>query len=64
MLTPPADPATDTEVEERRTAASIAVAGSELERIGNLSVLPDLEEALDRTSVPVASLRRPTATAA
>ncbi|MGE0237625.1 MAG: NmrA family NAD(P)-binding protein [Parvibaculaceae bacterium] len=70
LLNPPADVATDTDAVERRTAANIlvALAGSGLEkvvaestggaqpgeRIGDLSVLWELEEGLRRQPVPAA----------
>lgn len=70
LLNPPADPAADTDVEERRTAAAIAAAveGSGLEkvvaastygaqpgeRIGDLGVLYGWEQQLLATGVPVA----------
>lgn len=70
LLNPPADTATDTDVVERRTAASIlaALEGSGLEkvvaestsgaqpgeRIGDLSVLWEFEQGLRRQSIPAA----------
>lgn len=68
LLNPPADPSTDTDVEEHRTLASIVAAldGSGLEkvvlastygaqpgnRIGDLSVLYDFEQALTHQPIP------------
>lgn len=73
LLNPPAPPSTDTDKEEHRTFASIvqALDGSRLEkvviestygaqpgdRIGDLSVLFDFEQALARQSIPVTVLR-------
>lgn len=73
LLNPPAPPETDTDAEEHRTAASIvrALDGSGLEkvvvqstygaqagdRIGDLSVLFDFEQALSRQPIPVTVLR-------
>ena len=73
LLNPPAPPSTDTDVEEHRTFTSIvqALDGSGLEkvvvestygaqpgdRIGDLSVLFDFEQALARQPVPVTVLR-------
>lgn len=70
LLNPPADPGTDTDVVERRTVAGIlrALEGSGLEkvvaastggarpgeRIGDLSVLWELEEGLHRQAIPAA----------
>lgn len=68
LLNPPADPATDTDAEEHRTAASIvqALAGSGLEKVvlestygaqpgercGDLNVLHDFEQALAGQPIP------------
>lgn len=73
LLNPPADPSTDTVVEERRTAASILAAldGSGLEkvvaestygaqpgnRIGDLGVLYEMEQALGAQTVPSSVIR-------
>lgn len=73
LLNPPADTSTDTDVEEHRTAAAIVAAldGSGLEkvlaqsaygaqpgeRIGDLSVLFDFEQALLRQPIPVTVVR-------
>ena len=73
LLNPPASPSTDTDVEEHRTFTSIvqALDGSGLEkvvvestygaqpgdRIGDLSVLFDFEQALARQPIPVTVLR-------
>ena len=73
LLNPPASPSTDTDVEEHRTFTSIvqALNGSGLEkvvvestygaqpgdRIGDLSVLFDFEQALARQPIPVTVLR-------
>lgn len=73
LLNPPAAPSTDTDVEEHRTLAGIVAAldGSGLEkavlestygaqpgdRIGDLSVLYDFEQALARQPIPFAVLR-------
>lgn len=73
LLNPPAPPATDTDREEHRTVACIvrALEGSGLEklvvesaygaqagdRLGDLSVLFDFEEALARQPIPVRVLR-------
>ena len=73
LLNPPAPPSTDTDEEEHRTFTSIvqALDGSGLEkvvvestygaqpgdRIGDLSVLFDFEQALARQSIPVTVLR-------
>ncbi len=70
LLNPPADTSTDTDVVERRTVANIlaALEGSGLEkvvaqstggaqpgeRIGDLSVLWELEQGLQRQSIPAA----------
>lgn len=70
LLNPPADPATDTDAVERRSVANIlaALEGSGLEkvlaqstggaqpgeRIGDLSVLWELEEGLRRQTIPAA----------
>ncbi len=70
LLNPPADPSTDTDAVERRRVASIlaALEGLDLEkvvaastggaqpgeRIGDLSVLWELEEGLRRQSIPAA----------
>jgi len=70
LLNPPADPSTDTDAVERRTVAGIlsALEGSRLEkvvagstggarpgeRIGDLSVLWELEEGLRRQPIPAA----------
>ncbi|WP_346950296.1 NmrA family NAD(P)-binding protein [Dyella sp.] len=73
LLNPPADPSTDTDAQEKRSAAAIldALDGSGLEqvvaestmgaqpgeRLGDLSVLYDFEKALRRQPVPVAVIR-------
>lgn len=73
LLNPPADVSTDTDAEEHRTAAAIVAAldGSGLEkvvaesaygaqagdRVGDLSVLFDFEQALARQPIPVTVLR-------
>ncbi|MBZ9811752.1 MULTISPECIES: NmrA family NAD(P)-binding protein [unclassified Mesorhizobium] len=73
VLNPPADPATDTDAEERRTVAAIvgALKGSGLEkivaqstygaqtgeRVGDLTVLHELEERLDRQPIPASIIR-------
>ncbi|QKD02680.1 NmrA family NAD(P)-binding protein [Mesorhizobium loti] len=73
LLNPPADPATDTDVQERRTVEAIVAAleGSGLEkvvaqsaygarageRVGDLSVLHGLEEKLARQPIPASILR-------
>jgi uncharacterized protein YbjT (DUF2867 family) len=73
LLNPPASPSTDTDAEEHRTLSAIvrALEGSGLEkvvlestygaqpgdRIGDLSVLYDFEQALHRQSIPVTVLR-------
>jgi len=73
LLNPPADPATDTDVEERRTVAAILAAlhGSGLQhvvaestmgaqpgtRIGDLSVLYGFEQGLRAQSVPATVIR-------
>jgi uncharacterized protein YbjT (DUF2867 family) len=73
LLNPPAPPSSDTDEEEHRTFTSIidAIDGSELEkvvvestygaqagdRIGDLSVLFDFEQALARQPIPVTVLR-------
>jgi uncharacterized protein YbjT (DUF2867 family) len=73
LINPPADPATDTDVEERRTVSSIVAAldGSGLEKIvaestygaqriersGDLGVLYELERALDAQPIPVSIIR-------
>lgn len=70
VLNPPADPSTDTDHEERRTAGAIVAAletsglekvvvastyGAQAgERIGDLSTLYELEQAMERTDVPAA----------
>ncbi|GFE91761.1 NmrA family NAD(P)-binding protein [Steroidobacter agaridevorans] len=70
LLNPPADPSTDTDAVERRTVSNIlaALEGSKLEkvvaqstggaqpgeRIGDLSVLWELEEGLRRQPIPAA----------
>jgi uncharacterized protein YbjT (DUF2867 family) len=73
LVNPPADPATDTDAEERRTGSSIALAleGSELERIvvqstygarpgeriGDLGTLYELERAVRARSMTATMLR-------
>ncbi|XWW45195.1 NmrA family NAD(P)-binding protein [Fibrella sp. USSR17] len=73
LLNPPANPSTDTATEERKSLVSIlaAIAGSGLEkivaestygaqpgdRIGDLSVLYDMEEALRNQPVPASIIR-------
>jgi uncharacterized protein YbjT (DUF2867 family) len=73
LLNPPAPPTTDTDVEEHKTSSAIvqAVEGSGLEkvvlestygaqpgdRLGDLSILYDFEQALARQSIPVTVLR-------
>ncbi|MET3898165.1 uncharacterized protein YbjT (DUF2867 family) [Devosia sp. UYZn731] len=73
LLNPPADPATDTDVEERATVASIVAAldGSGLEKVvaestygaqpgercGDLNVLYELEEGLLAQPIPAAIIR-------
>jgi uncharacterized protein YbjT (DUF2867 family) len=73
LLNPPADPSTDTDLEEHRTLNAIvgALEGSGLEklvlqstygaqageRIGDLSVLYDFEQALERQPIPFVALR-------
>jgi uncharacterized protein YbjT (DUF2867 family) len=73
LLMPPADPATDTVAEERRSVAALASAtrGSGLERVvvqstygaqpgaglGDLGVLHELEEAVTATGVPTCIVR-------
>jgi uncharacterized protein YbjT (DUF2867 family) len=73
LLNPPAPPSTDTDVEERKTAAALVAAlkGSGLqkvvaestygaqpaERTGDLSVLYEMEEALRAQTVPASFIR-------
>ncbi len=73
LVNPPADPATDTDVEERRTVIAIlaALQGSGLEKIvaastygaqpgercGDLTILYGLEQALHDQPIPVTMLR-------
>jgi uncharacterized protein YbjT (DUF2867 family) len=73
LINPPADPSTDTDVEERRTTASImaALEGSGLEKIvaqstygaqpgercGDLSTLYALEQALQAQPIPFSIIR-------
>lgn len=73
LLNPPADPATDTDVEERRSVSSIlqAVSESNFEKIvaissygvqkgdhiGDLGVLYDMEQRLSKQSAPVSIIR-------
>jgi uncharacterized protein YbjT (DUF2867 family) len=73
ILNPPADPSTDTDIEERKTLASIlaALEGANLEKvvaestygaqpgkhIGDLGVLYEMEQALAALSVPVTIIR-------
>jgi uncharacterized protein YbjT (DUF2867 family) len=73
LLNPPADPSTDTDVEERKTVHAIlaALEGAELERIvaqstygvqpgeaiGDLGVLYELERGLQAQAVPTAIIR-------
>ena len=73
LLNPPADPASDTDVEERRTVAAIvrALEGSGLERIvalstygafsgercGDLTTLYELERAVRAQPIPVSIIR-------
>jgi uncharacterized protein YbjT (DUF2867 family) len=73
LLNPPADPSTDTDVEERKTVAAMVAAleGSGLEKIvaqstygaqagercGDLTTLYDLEQSLRAQSIPVSIVR-------
>jgi uncharacterized protein YbjT (DUF2867 family) len=73
ILNPPADPSTDTDIEERKTLASIlaALEGANLEKvvaestygaqsgkhIGDLGVLYEMEQALTALPVPVTIIR-------
>lgn len=69
MLNPPADPASDTQLEERRTVANMvqALAGSPIRKVvaestfgarpgellGDLNVLYEMEQELERSGIPV-----------
>lgn len=73
ILNPPADPSTDTDIEERKTLASIlaALKGADIEKvvaestygaqpgkhIGDLGVLYEMEQALTALPVPVTIIR-------
>jgi uncharacterized protein YbjT (DUF2867 family) len=73
MLNPPADPATDTQAEERSTVASMlrALEGSGIKKVvahstfgarpgdllGDLNVLYEMEQGLKRSGVPCSTLR-------
>lgn len=73
IINPPADPSTDTDIEERKTLASIltAIEGANLEKIvaestygaqpgkhiGDLGVLYEMEQALAALPVPVTIIR-------
>jgi uncharacterized protein YbjT (DUF2867 family) len=73
LLNPPADPSTDTDLEERKTLASILAAldGSDLEKVvaestygaqpvdrsGDLGILYEMEQALDAQPIPVSIIR-------